>query len=227
MSAGTGIGATDLSASRALRQAIGEYEPALETQPEAELAGIVTATPGQTLGAERQGAGETAGSPVASRNAAAPLRQAQVVEPTGQATDASPEGVVASAPYPAGTDLSVHLPVSEPVEAGDVLVADRDRPGSLRRGDTPGDAGVVGVVSAVAPAQLGEVEGATVALAGIVQCKADATYGAIQIGDLLTVSPNAGHAMRADLSLPGTVVGKALESLGTGTGHIKVLVMLR
>ncbi len=38
---------------------------------------------------------------------------------------------------------------------------------------------------------------ASVALAGTVTCKADASYGAIQVGDLLTTSPTPGHAMRA------------------------------
>ncbi|GAG19486.1 unnamed protein product, partial [marine sediment metagenome] len=68
---------------------------------------------------------------------------------------------------------------------------------------------------------------APVALSGTVQCQVDAGYGAIEVGDLLTTSPTAGHAMRADDPQPGTTVGKALEPLEAGTGSIKVLVMLR
>ena len=41
------------------------------------------------------------------------------------------------------------------------------------------------------------------------------------------VSPTEGHAMRSDDPRPGTILGKALESLEAGTGVIRVLVMLR
>ena len=69
---------------------------------------------------------------------------------------------------------------------------------------------------------------AAIALSGTVPCKVDAGYGSIRVGDLLTVSPTAGHAMRAaDPAPQGTVLGKALESLEAGTGTIKVLVMNR
>lgn len=68
---------------------------------------------------------------------------------------------------------------------------------------------------------------APVALSGTVPCKVDAGYGAIRPGDLLTTSPTPGHAQRADEALPGTIVGKALESLESGTGTIRVLIMMR
>lgn len=58
-------------------------------------------------------------------------------------------------------------------------------------------------------------------------CKVDAAYGGIEVGNLLVASPTAGHAMRSDNPLPGTVIGKALEPLAAGTGLIRVLVMLR
>jgi len=48
----------------------------------------------------------------------------------------------------------------------------------------------------------------------------------VRVGDLLTTSPTAGHAMRARDALPGTVFGKALESLDVGTGLVRMLVML-
>jgi len=66
-----------------------------------------------------------------------------------------------------------------------------------------------------------------VALAGRVPVKVDAGYGSIRAGDQLTTSPTPGHAMRADDPLPGTIIGKALEGLESGTGVIHVLVMLR
>jgi hypothetical protein len=66
-----------------------------------------------------------------------------------------------------------------------------------------------------------------VATSGIVTCRADAGYGAIAVGDLLTTSRTPGHAMRAESAAPGTILGKALEPLDYGTGTIKTLVMLR
>ncbi len=66
-----------------------------------------------------------------------------------------------------------------------------------------------------------------VATSGILPCKVDAAYGAIREGDLLVTSPTPGNAMRSDNPAQGTVVGKALEPLATGTGLIDVLVMLR
>ena len=68
---------------------------------------------------------------------------------------------------------------------------------------------------------------APIALSGTVPCKVDAGYGAIRPGDLLTTSATPGHAMLAGEAVPGTIVGKALEALESGTGTIKVLVMLR
>lgn len=74
----------------------------------------------------------------------------------------------------------------------------------------------------------GEEIRAPVAFSGIVPCKADASHGSIQVGDLLTTSPTPGHAMRAGgAPATGTILGKALEPLDQGTGLIKVLVMLR
>lgn len=49
----------------------------------------------------------------------------------------------------------------------------------------------------------------------------------IRPGDLLVSSPTPGHAMRSDDPQLGTVIGKALEALGHGTGTIRALVMMR
>ena len=54
--------------------------------------------------------------------------------------------------------------------------------------------------------------------------KVDASFGAIQPGDLLVASPNPGHAMRADDPRVGTVIGKAMGELGEGLGIVPVLV---
>ncbi len=57
--------------------------------------------------------------------------------------------------------------------------------------------------------------------------KIDADFGAIQPGDLLTPSPNAGYAMRAGEAAPGTIIGKALDGLETGQGVIAVYVTMQ
>jgi hypothetical protein len=61
------------------------------------------------------------------------------------------------------------------------------------------------------------------ALTGKVYCKADAQYAPIEVGDLLTTSSTAGHAMKAtdhDRAF-GAVLGKALGLLSTAR-HEKV-----
>jgi hypothetical protein len=84
---------------------------------------------------------------------------------------------------------------------------------------------------------LGEAgpEKVLVAQSGRVRVKVDATFGSIAAGDLLVTSPTPGHAMRSEpVSLggtsvhrPGTLVGKALESLEGGRGEILVLLTLQ
>jgi len=68
-----------------------------------------------------------------------------------------------------------------------------------------------------------------IALMGKVFCKADAQFGTIQVGDLLTSSPTPGHAMVA--SEPdrafGAILGKALRPLLSGSGLIPILVALQ
>ncbi len=68
-----------------------------------------------------------------------------------------------------------------------------------------------------------------VALNGKVYCKVDAGYSPVETGDLLTTSPTAGHAMRADdpLMAFGAVIGKALRPLREGRGLIPILVALQ
>ncbi|MFE6156185.1 hypothetical protein [Streptomyces sp. NPDC057889] len=67
-----------------------------------------------------------------------------------------------------------------------------------------------------------------IAMAGTVSVLADAQYGEISPGDLLTTSPTSGCAMlvkdRARAS--GAIIGKALSSLDKETGVIRMLVMV-
>src|SRR6266511_3608878 len=59
-----------------------------------------------------------------------------------------------------------------------------------------------------------------VALMGKVFCKVDATFGAIEAGDLLTTSSTPGHAMKTSdpFKAFGAVIGKALRPLTEGQG---------
>ena len=68
-----------------------------------------------------------------------------------------------------------------------------------------------------------------IALMGKVYCKADAAYGPIEAGDLLTSSETPGHAMKAlDQGRAfGAILGKALKPLSSGKGLIPILVTLQ
>jgi hypothetical protein len=69
----------------------------------------------------------------------------------------------------------------------------------------------------------------------VVRVKADASYGAIAAGDLLTSSSTTGHVMKAqpvdvggvEIYRPRTIIGLALEPLESGTGLIEVFVTLQ
>jgi len=124
---------------------------------------------------------------------------------------------------------------ASPVVPGTVMILGRD--GDLCESSTPYDKRVVGVVSGAGshkPALVldrrATIENRVpIALMGKVYCKVDAQYGSIDIGDLLTTSPTAGHAMRAaDAQRAfGAVIGKALRPLETGQALLPVLIALQ
>ena len=99
------------------------------------------------------------------------------------------------------------------------------------------DTTVIGVVSGQPGVLLGEAGAGRVAVAqsGRVRIKVDASKGSIRVGDLLVTSDTPGHAMRSmpltvagvSMHRPGTIIGKALESLPRGRGEILVLVTLQ
>jgi hypothetical protein len=66
-----------------------------------------------------------------------------------------------------------------------------------------------------------------VAVAGIVPVKVTGEDGPILRGDLLTTSSTPGHAMKAVDPAVGTVLGKAMGTLESGTGTIEALVALQ
>jgi hypothetical protein len=123
----------------------------------------------------------------------------------------------------------------EKVEPGTVMVIDTE--GALRESDRAYDKRVAGVISGAGTFKPGIIldkqessnNRMPVALMGKVFCKADAQYGAIEVGDLLTTSPTSGHAMKATDSsrTSGSVIGKALRPLLTGQGLVPILIALQ
>lgn len=58
-------------------------------------------------------------------------------------------------------------------------------------------------------------------------CRVDASEAPIEVGDLLTTSANPGHARKATEPRLGSIIGKALEPLESGTGYVAVFVNIQ
>jgi hypothetical protein len=141
-----------------------------------------------------------------------------------------------------GSDLSeqfsVRAAASGAVSPGTLVSIDQSVPGGLVVSSIAYDSRVAGVVSGaggISPGMLmgqkdspadGEVP---VALSGRVYCMCDATFGAIEPGDLLTSSSTPGHAMKAAdrQRSHGAIIGKAMTELEEGRGLVLVLVNLQ
>ena len=121
------------------------------------------------------------------------------------------------------------------VEPGTVMVLGNE--GALSESSQPYDKRVAGVISGAGNYKPGIVldkqqtsgNRQPVALMGKVFCKVDAQFGAIEVGDLLTTSPTAGHAMKINdpFRAFGAVIGKALRPLAEGQGLIPILIALQ
>jgi hypothetical protein len=137
-----------------------------------------------------------------------------------------------------GCDLAEPFPMNEAeIEKGSVVVIDDQHPGQLKLSTEAYDTRVAGIVSGangintgIALHQEGMIEGGrNVALSGRVYVQADATFGAITPGDLLTTSDTPGHAMKVSDhgKAQGAILGKAMSGLKTGKGTVLVLVTLQ
>ena len=129
-----------------------------------------------------------------------------------------------------GGDVAEYFAVGEDVEPGTVMVIGEDS--KLQSSITAYDSTVAGIVSTAPGVSLGANETGNageklIAVAGRVPCKVDASYTSVKPGDLLTTSDTRGHAMKATNPQIGTILGKALEPLDSGTGVIEVLVTLQ
>ena len=136
-----------------------------------------------------------------------------------------------------GLDYAEGFDVSDEsqITAGTVLVIDAENAGQLAISKAPYDHKVAGIVAGAnglgSAVRLGAGQyDFDVALAGRVYCNVDASYGAVQPGDLLTTSPTPGYAMKVTdhEKSQGAILGKAMQPLKRGEkGQILVLVTLQ
>jgi hypothetical protein len=135
-----------------------------------------------------------------------------------------------------GADYAEVFPVKETtLEPGDVVVIDPDDKNKLKRATNANATNIAGVIS-TKPGVVGNWPGTEtnelpsgqkiVSLMGQVPCKVTAINGPIKSGDMLTSSSIPGYAMKSTELKLGTIVGKALEPLESGTGKINILVYL-
>jgi len=134
-------------------------------------------------------------------------------------------------------DAAEHFDLADAVEAAPGAVMVLNSTGKLELASNPYDKKVVGVVAGAGNYRPGilldhrnnAAQRVPISVLGKVTCQADASFGSIEVGDLLTTSPTAGHAMKAsDPFLAfGAVIGKALSPLNEGSGLVDVLITLQ
>jgi hypothetical protein len=135
-------------------------------------------------------------------------------------------------------DLAEWVPSAKAIKAGYVVITDPKTAGHVLPSSEAYDTRVAGVVSEMPGIVLGEGGDGKVKVAtvGRVKVKVDATKNPINIGDLLVSSNTTGVAMKSKpivlaggrkIHQPGTLIGKALESLKSGQGEIMVLLSLQ
>ena len=134
-------------------------------------------------------------------------------------------------------DVAEWVESSQALPAGTVVVLDHTKSNQVIASTQAYDTRVAGVISAQPGITLGEKGESKVLVAttGRVKVKVDASAGPIQVGDLLVTSDIKGMAKKSEplnlggveIHRPGTLIGKALEPLKSGTGEILVLLSLQ
>jgi len=120
-----------------------------------------------------------------------------------------------------GVKAFEYLPLAYPVEPGSVLALNPANGEELYPCNLEADPMVVGIAGESRQGRVMTI------VSGVAFVRTDASMASIRRGDLLVSSPLHGHAMKMKAFIPGTVIGKALEPLDSGTGMIRVLVMMR
>ncbi|MEO0331986.1 MAG: hypothetical protein AAF223_09910 [Bacteroidota bacterium] len=139
-----------------------------------------------------------------------------------------------------GADLAEPFEVAseQAAQPGTIVVIDPQNAGQLKMATAAYDKTVAGIISGAGNIKPGMVMGQDgsiasgehpVALSGRVYAKVDASYGAIQPGDLLTTSNTPGYAMKVGnpSRALGAIIGKAMTGLEDGQGLVLVLVGLQ
>ncbi|MBV8544681.1 MAG: hypothetical protein JO093_15565 [Acidobacteria bacterium] len=134
-------------------------------------------------------------------------------------------------------DVAEWVPATAKMSPGTVVVVQRGAKNTVMPSSTEYATSVAGVVSEKPGLILGESSDskAMIATTGRVKVHVDASSGAIEAGDLLVTSGKPGVAMKSQpvdlggvkIHRPGTLIGKALESLPHGEGDILVLLSLQ
>jgi hypothetical protein len=134
-------------------------------------------------------------------------------------------------------DVAEWVPARAELAPGTVVSVDHAALNGVLASTQAYDTAVAGVISAQPGIVLGEAGPGKVlaAQSGRVRVRANTSNGPIRAGDLLVTSAIAGQAMRSTaidiggttFHRPGTILGKALEPLGDGTGEILVLLTLQ
>jgi hypothetical protein len=134
-------------------------------------------------------------------------------------------------------DVAEWVPAVTKLAPGVLVVIDSVHTNRVQESSEAYDHRVAGVVSERPGVLLGEGgdDKVIVAHSGRVKVMVDASFGSVKAGDLLVSSPTPGHAMRSEplkvgevaIHRPGTVIGKALESLAEGQGEVLVLLTLQ
>ena len=134
-------------------------------------------------------------------------------------------------------DIAEWVPSATDLTPGTVVVLDASAPNTVRASTHAYDEAVAGVISPQPGLVLGEKGDSKemVATTGRVRVRVDARRTPIRIGDLLVSSGDEGVAMASKpvvingirMHRPGTIIGKALEPLPSGTGEILVLLSLQ
>jgi len=155
-----------------------------------------------------------------------------VIYPDGSKQITAWTGVLCGGDYAESVDVAGGKKQYEP---GDVLVLTSDHENDVQKSAEPYSTMVAGIY-ATKPGVIGRRESLPktadelpMAMVGIVPTKVTTENGPIRKGDLLVTSSLPGHAMKGTdrTRMLGAVIGKAMDSLDSGTGMIEVLVTLQ
>jgi len=134
-------------------------------------------------------------------------------------------------------DLAEWVPSTPELKAGMVVTLDPADGHRVVPSSHSYDTAVAGVVSANPGIILGVggPEKSQIATTGRVKVMVDASTAPIRVGDLLVTSDTPGVAMRSmpvtvngqTMHRPGTIIGKAMQPLASGSGEIMVLLSMQ